>query len=95
MELRTDYFSEKPFKIVANLPYYITSPIIMSFLRERSSIYRYCSHGTTRGGDRIVAYPGTKEYGALTVAVKYYTEPSIIVKVPASVFMPPPKVGSA
>ena len=45
--------------------------------------------------ERIVANPGTKEYGALTVAVKYYTEPRIIVNVPASVFMPPPKVGSA
>ncbi len=94
-KLITDYFSDKPFKIVANLPYYITSPIIMSFLESDLPYTDIVVMVQREVAERIVANPGTKEYGALTVAVKYYTEPRIIVNVPASVFMPPPKVGSA
>lgn len=89
------YFDGHPFKVVANLPYYITSPIIMSFLEGDLPYTDMVVMIQREVADRIVAYPGTKDYGALTVAVQYYTEPNIIVKVPASVFMPPPKVDSA
>lgn len=94
-KLITNYFGGNPFKIVANLPYYITSPIIMKFLESNFPYTDIVVMVQREVAERMVAHPGTKDYGALTVAVRYYTEPSIIVNVPASVFMPPPKVDSA
>lgn len=94
-ELTANYFGNRPFKVVANLPYYITSPIIMTFLESDLSYTDLVVMVQTEVAERIVASPGTKAYGSLTVAVQYYTEAKIISKVPASVFMPPPKVGSA
>lgn len=94
-KLITNYFGGNPFKIVANLPYYITTPIIMKFLESNFPYTDIVVMVQREVAERMVAHPGTKDYGALTVAVRYYTEPSIIVNVPASVFMPPPKVDSA
>ncbi|HHW70924.1 MAG TPA: 16S rRNA (adenine(1518)-N(6)/adenine(1519)-N(6))-dimethyltransferase RsmA, partial [Clostridiales bacterium] len=94
-KLITNYFGGNLFKIVANLPYYITTPIIMKFLESNFPYTDIVVMVQREVAERMVAHPGTKDYGALTVAVRYYTEPSIIVNVPASVFMPPPKVDSA
>lgn len=94
-DLIANYFGDKSFKVVANLPYYITSPIIMTFLESSLPYEDLVVMVQTEVADRIVASPGTKAYGSLTVAVQYYTEANIIAKVPASVFMPQPKVGSA
>lgn len=94
-KLITNYFGGNLFKIVANLPYYITTPIIMKFLESNFPYTDIVVMVQREVAERMVAHPGTKDYGALTVAVRYYTEPSIIVNVPAGVFMPPPKVDSA
>lgn len=95
IELTANYFENRPFKVVANLPYYITSPIIMTFLESHLPYTDLVVMVQTEVADRILASPGTKTYGSLTVAVQYYTEANLIAKVPASVFMPQPKVGSA
>jgi len=93
-ELLKDKLDSKPFKIVANLPYYITTPIIMRFL-ENDCPYRSITVMIQQEvAGRMAAGPGSKEYGALSVAVQFYTKPRVICKVPASVFLPPPKVDS-
>ena len=81
-------------KVVANLPYYITSPIIMKLLTEGNFINTIVIMIQKEVADRIVALPSTKDYGALTVAVQYYSNPKKMVTVPASAFIPPPKVDS-
>lgn len=83
-----------PIKIVANLPYYITTPIIMSLLEKHINLQSITIMVQKEVADRMQAGPGTKDYGALSLAVQYYTKPEIIAKVPASCFMPRPNVDS-
>lgn len=84
----------KPIKIVANLPYYITTPIIMSLLEMHIKLQSITIMVQKEVADRMQAGPGTKDYGALSLAVQYYTKPEVIAKVPASCFMPRPNVDS-
>ena len=81
--------------VAANLPYYITTPLIMRFLEEELPVYRMIFMVQKEVAERIVSPPGSKEYGALSVAVQYYTEPSIIQEVGPEAFLPPPDVTSA
>ncbi len=87
--------NHKPFKVVANLPYYITTPIIMSLLESKLPIERLVVMGQKEVALRMVAKPGTKDYGALSVAVQYYTEPDIVLDVPPKSFLPAPAVTSS
>ncbi len=99
-ELSGTYNNGGPFKVVANLPYYITTPIIMSLLENNSYLNNMLIDSITvmiqkEVADRINAKPGTKDYGALSLAIEYYTKPSVLMNVPASVFIPRPNVDSA
>ena len=85
----------KPFKVVANLPYYITTPIIMSLLESKLPIERLVVMVQKEVALRMVAKPGTKDYGALSVAVQYYTAPDIVLDVPPKSFLPAPAVTSS
>ena len=85
----------KPIKVVANLPYYITTPIIMGLFESHVPIDSITIMVQKEVADRIQEGPGSKEYGALSLAVQYYAKPEIVVNVPPSCFMPQPKVGSA
>lgn len=87
--------NHKPFKVVANLPYYITTPIIMSLLESKLPIKRLVVMVQKEVALRMVAKPGTKDYGALSVAVQYYTEPDIVLDVPPKSFLPAPTVTSS
>ena len=87
--------NHKPFKVVANLPYYITTPIIMSLLESKLPIERLVVMVQKEVALRMVAKPGTKNYGALSVAVQYYTEPDIVLDVPPKSFLPAPAVTSS
>ena len=87
--------NHKPFKVVANLPYYITTPIIMSLLESKLPIERLVVMVQKEVALRIIAKPGTKDYGALSVAVQYYTEPDIVLDVPPKSFLPAPAVTSS
>lgn len=87
--------NHKPFKVVANLPYYITTPIIMSLLESELPIERLVVMVQKEVALRMVAKPGTKDYGALSVAVQYYTEPDIVLDVPPKSFLPAPAVTSS
>lgn len=93
-EMTTDQFGDHSFKVVANLPYYITTPIIMGFLEAELPCETIVVMIQKEVAERMLAKPGTKEYSSLSIAVQYYTSPRMIGKVPASVFMPPPKVDS-
>lgn len=84
-----------PYKVVANLPYYITTPIIMKLLEEKYQIETMVLMVQQEVGERLQARPGTKEYGALSVAVQFYTEPELVFKVPPGAFRPIPEVSSA
>lgn len=81
--------------VVANLPYYVTTPIIMKLLEERLPIRGIVVMLQKEVADRISAKPGTKEYGSLSIAVQYYTETEIVMIVPKTVFVPQPNVDSA
>ena len=85
----------KPIKVIANLPYYITTPIIMGLFESHVPIDSITIMVQKEVADRMQVGPGTKDYGALSLAVQYYAKPEIIVNVPPSCFMPQPKVGSA
>ena len=85
----------KPIKVVANLPYYITTPIIMGLFESHVPIDSITIMVQKEVADRMQVGPGTKDYGALSLAVQYYAKPEIVVNVPPSCFMPQPKVGSA
>ena len=87
--------NHKPFKVVANLPYYITTPIIMSLLESKLPIERLVVMVQKEVALRMVAKPGTKDYGALSVAVQYYTEPDIVLDVPPKSFLPAPAITSS
>ncbi|MBR1522985.1 MAG: 16S rRNA (adenine(1518)-N(6)/adenine(1519)-N(6))-dimethyltransferase RsmA [Lachnospiraceae bacterium] len=84
----------RPFRIVANLPYYITTPIIMSLLESRVPCRSLTVMVQKEVGERMTAKPESKSYGALTLAVNYYTKAEIVRKVPAGCFIPAPKVDS-
>ena len=84
-----------PVKLVANLPYYITTPIVMKFLEEDIPVTDIVVMVQKEVADRMNAVPSTKDYGALSLAVQYYARPQIIANVPPNCFMPRPKVGSA
>lgn len=85
----------KPIKVVANLPYYITTPIIMGLFESRVPLESITVMVQKEVAGRMQAKPGTKEYGALSLAVQYYAEPYIVANVPPNCFMPRPNVGSA
>ena len=89
-----DIMNHKQFKVVANLPYYITTPIIMSLLESRLPIERMVMMVQREVALRMVAKPGTKDYGALSVAVQYYTQPDIVMDVPPKAFFPAPSLTS-
>ncbi|MBP2626303.1 MAG: Ribosomal small subunit methyltransferase [Firmicutes bacterium] len=84
-----------PYKVVANLPYYITTPIIMGLLEARMPIEVLVTMVQKEVAQRMVATPGTKDYGALSVAVQYYTKAEIMFIVKPDSFIPPPSVESA
>jgi len=87
--------SNKSYKVVANLPYYITSPLIMYLLESRFRIERMVIMVQKEVAERIQALPGTKDYGALTVSVNLYCEPRLAFNVPRHLFTPQPEVDSA
>ena len=84
-----------PIKVVANLPYYITTPIIMGLFENHVPLESITVMVQKEVADRMQTGPGNKDYGALSLAVQYYAEPYIVANVPPNCFMPRPKVGSA
>ncbi|MDD4111520.1 MAG: 16S rRNA (adenine(1518)-N(6)/adenine(1519)-N(6))-dimethyltransferase RsmA [Herbinix sp.] len=90
-----EYNNNKPVKVVANLPYYITTPIIMDLFEKHVPLSGVTIMIQKEVADRIKAGPGSKEYGALSLAVQYYAKPYIAANVPPNCFMPRPKIGSA
>lgn len=84
----------KPIKVVANLPYYITTPIIMGLFESHVPLDSITIMVQKEVADRMQVGPGTKDYGALSLAVQYYAKPNIVLQVPASCFMPRPNVDS-
>ena len=85
----------RPIKVVANLPYYITTPIIMGLFENHVPIKSVTVMVQKEVADRMQTGPGSKDYGALSLAVQYYSRPYIVANVPPNCFMPRPKVGSA
>lgn len=85
----------KSFKVVANLPYYITTPIIMNLLEKKIPLDNITIMVQKEVAERMQVGPGTKDYGALSLAVQYYAKPEVMVSVPPECFMPRPKVASA
>ena len=85
----------RPIKVVANLPYYITTPIIMGLFENHVPLKSITVMVQKEVADRMQVGPGTKDYGALSLAVQYYAKPYIVANVPPNCFMPRPKVGSA
>lgn len=85
----------KPIKVVANLPYYITTPIIMGLFESNVPIDNITVMVQKEVAQRMQVGPGTKDYGALSLAVQYYAEPYIVANVPQNCFIPRPNVGSA
>ena len=85
----------KPIKVVANLPYYITTPILMGLFEEHVPLQSVTVMVQKEVADRMKARPGTKDYGALSLAVQYYATPYLAANVPPNCFMPRPNVGSA
>lgn len=93
--LAEEYNGGRPIKVVANLPYYITTPIIMGLFESRVPIENITVMVQKEVAERMQAGPGTKNYGALSLAVQYYAEPYIVANVPPNCFIPRPSVGSA
>ncbi len=85
----------KPIKVVANLPYYITTPIIMGLFESHVPLDSITIMVQKEVADRMLVGPGTKDYGALSLAVQYYAKPQIVANVPPNCFIPRPNVGSA
>lgn len=94
-KLIADEFGDEPVKVAANLPYYITTPIIMMLLENELKVDDIIIMIQKEVADRIAAKPCTKDYGALTVAVNFYSSAEVIVNVPPSAFIPQPKVSSS
>ena len=93
--LAEEYNGGKPIKVVANLPYYITTPIIMGLFESGVPINNITVMVQKEVADRMKEGPGSKDYGALSLAVQYYAEPEIVANVPPNCFIPRPNVGSA
>lgn len=89
------YNDGKPIKVVANLPYYITTPIIMGLFESKVPLDSITVMVQKEVADRMQCRPGSKDYGALSLAVQYYANPQIVANVPPNCFMPRPNVGSA
>jgi len=87
--------NNQPIKVVANLPYYITTPIIMMLLENKLPVSSITVMIQKEVADRLIARPGTKDYGAITVAVNYYAVPYLVANVPRNCFIPRPNVDSA
>lgn len=85
----------KPIKVVANLPYYITTPIVMGLFESHVPMESITVMVQKEVAERMQVGPGTKDYGALSLAVQYYAKPEVVANVPPNCFMPRPKVGSA
>lgn len=94
-KIAQDKNNGRPIKVVANLPYYITTPIIMGLFESQVPLDSITIMVQKEVADRMQVGPGTKEYGALSLAVQFYAQPQIILNVPASCFMPRPNVDSA
>lgn len=94
-ELAEKYNGGRPIKVVANLPYYITTPIIMGLFESHVPIDSITVMVQKEVADRMQVGPGTKDYGALSLAVQFYAKPQIVANVPPNCFMPRPNVGSA
>lgn len=95
VQLINQEFNSGEVVICANLPYYITSPVIMKLLEEKLPVNSLTVMVQKEAADRICASPGTRESGAISAAVRYYSEPEMLFKVSAGSFLPPPKVDSA
>lgn len=93
--LAREYHKGKPLKVVANLPYYITTPIIMGLFEEHVPVDSITVMVQKEVAQRMEAGPGTKDYGALSLAVQYYASPYLVANVPPNCFIPRPSVGSA
>ena len=96
--LKTDIkalVGNKPFALVANLPYYITTPIIFALLEQKLPLTKLVMMVQREVAERLVAEPGSKDYGSLTIDLQYYMDTKIAIQVPASSFIPAPKVESA
>lgn len=94
-QIADTYNDGKPIKVVANLPYYITTPIIMELFESHVPLANVTVMVQKEVADRMKAEPGTKDYGALSLAVQYYAKPYIAAFVPPNCFMPRPNVGSS
>ncbi len=94
-KLINDKLNGGPIKVVANLPYYVTTPIIGKLIEDNLNIDSIIVMVQKEVAERMVAQPGGKEYGTLSVFINFYCQPEIIVKVPKTVFMPQPKIDSA
>ena len=95
LKLNLGQLSEKPLKVVANLPYYITTPIIMGLFESGAPLVSITVMVQKEVAERMQAAPGGKDYGALSLAVQYYAEAQVIANVPPNCFIPRPNVGSA
>ncbi|AUJ24468.1 16S rRNA (adenine(1518)-N(6)/adenine(1519)-N(6))-dimethyltransferase RsmA [Virgibacillus dokdonensis] len=93
--IATHFHPEQPVHLVANLPYYITTPILMKLLRDQLPIDSFTVMIQKEVAERMAAKPNTKSYGSLTLAVQYYTEAEVVMQVPKRVFMPQPNVDSS
>lgn len=94
-ELTRQYNQGRPVKVVANLPYYITTPIIMGLFEKNVPIENITVMVQKEVADRMQTGPGSKDYGALSLAVQYYARPYLVANVPPNCFIPRPQVGSA
>ena len=94
-QIAEQYNGGRPIKVVANLPYYITTPIIMGLFENNVPIDNITVMVQKEVADRMQVGPGSKDYGALSLAVQYYAQPYIVANVPPNCFMPRPNVGSA
>ena len=94
-KLIKEKFDGYRFKVLANLPYYITTPIITSLLEKKLPVDSMTFMVQKEVADRLVAKPGNKQYGSITVFINFYTDAKIVCKAPKSVFIPQPKIDSS
>ena len=94
-QLIKEKWNNQKVKVVANLPYYITTPIIMGLFESHIPLESITVMIQKEVADRMQAKPSTKDYGSLTLAVQYYSNPEVVVQVPPSCFIPQPRVGSS
>lgn len=93
--IKNHFTSDQPIHVVANLPYYITTPIVMKLLRKNLPVTSFTVMIQKEVADRMAAKPNSKSYGSLSIAVQYFTQATVVMNVPKSVFMPPPNVDSS